>query len=77
MRHNFPLTTEEGLHVSCSDCGARLELHQPDERHPTSLLGTCVGCELWHLIQLGSDLGTVAEVLALDRRVLRALCGRG
>jgi hypothetical protein len=34
----------------CPACGAALVFHQPDEEAPERLLGTCVGCKGWFLL---------------------------
>jgi len=36
--------------VACPDCRGVLELHQPDQRLPERLLGTCPRCSAWFLI---------------------------
>jgi hypothetical protein len=36
----------------CRTCGSALALHQPDEKTPEHLLGTCGGCSAWFLIEL-------------------------
>ena len=43
----------EGLESPfCLDCNIRLEVHQPDELRPEHLLGSCVGCGGWYLIEV-------------------------
>jgi hypothetical protein len=36
----------------CRTCGSVLALHQPDEKTPEHLLGTCDGCGDWFLIEV-------------------------
>lgn len=45
-----PLDTEHLLDVICPDCGSPIIIHQPDERLPDRLLGTCASCSAWYLI---------------------------
>jgi hypothetical protein len=46
----------EGLESPvCLDCRTRLDVHQPDEVHPEHLLGTCAGCGVWYLIEVGHN----------------------
>jgi hypothetical protein len=37
--------------VFCLDCQTELVLHQPDPDLPDRLLGTCVKCKSWFLIE--------------------------
>ncbi len=41
---------EAPLEVGCADCGASLEVHQPDMSLPERLLGTCEQCGAWYLV---------------------------
>jgi hypothetical protein len=38
--------------ILCPACHERLTLHQPDQKSPDRLLGTCAGCRAWYLIDL-------------------------
>lgn len=40
--------------VVCPDCCRPLTLHQPDERLPDRLIGTCDTCPSWFLIETAS-----------------------
>ncbi len=42
--------TEDFLGVICPDCRSHVVIHQPDERRPDRLLGTCESCSAWFLI---------------------------
>jgi hypothetical protein len=43
------------LNASCLACGEPLEFHQPDLDLPDRLLGICLACKVWFLIQLDID----------------------
>ncbi len=47
--------------ASCSQCGSRLVLHQPEPVRPQRLLGTCPECHRWFLV-LGRDARLVEIV---------------
>jgi hypothetical protein len=36
--------------VECAGCQDFLMIHQPDDRLPDRLLGTCPSCSTWYLI---------------------------
>jgi hypothetical protein len=42
--------------VCCTDCHARLVIHQPDLEVPGRLLGTCLKCHAWFLIAAGAEV---------------------
>jgi uncharacterized protein YbaR (Trm112 family) len=42
--------TKDFLEVACPACQDNLVVHQPDERQPDRLLGTCESCRAWFLI---------------------------
>jgi hypothetical protein len=42
--------------VRCSDCHAQLVIHQPDEEMPGRLLGACLECHAWFLIDAGAEV---------------------
>lgn len=41
---------EDFSEIACPECGGRLVIHQPDERLPERLLGTCRSCTGWFVI---------------------------
>lgn len=41
---------EDFSEIGCPDCDGRLVIHQPDERLPERLLGTCRSCTGWFVI---------------------------
>jgi hypothetical protein len=56
----------------CQKCGEPLNLHQPDEDDPSHLLGTCVQCGTWHMIEV-TPRGTKSLLYTLpDAELLRA-----
>jgi hypothetical protein len=57
--------TSQGIEVArCRACESTLAIHQPDERAPEHLLGTCAECGGWYLIEIMGD-GTVAFLIDL------------
>lgn len=48
--------SEDYTGLRCPDCQGRLVVHQPDERLPERLLGTCRCCFNWFLIDAGGRL---------------------
>jgi len=36
--------------VLCTRCQCPLDCHQPDPERPEQLLGTCLDCGAWHLL---------------------------
>ncbi len=42
--------------IKCPICDDLLVIHQPDERSPDHLLGTCLECGTWFLIYGGEEL---------------------
>jgi hypothetical protein len=36
--------------LCCLNCGAPLELHQPDGEEPRRFVGTCGACDRWYLL---------------------------
>jgi len=66
------VSTGELKASSCQKCGAKLNLHQPDEDDPSHLLGTCGQCGTWHMIEVTSR-GTKSLLYTLpDAELLRA-----
>lgn len=43
------LSLESGA-LNCPECEAPIDLHQPDENQPATLLGTCFECSRWYLV---------------------------
>jgi hypothetical protein len=41
---------EDATWVCCLNCGAPLEIHQPDAEEPQRFIGTCAGCGRWYLL---------------------------
>lgn len=41
---------EDSARIHCPSCARTLSLHQPDERLPDRLLGTCRSCLAWFLV---------------------------
>jgi uncharacterized protein YbaR (Trm112 family) len=44
------LDPEDHAEVACPGCHGDLAVHQPDERRPERLLGTCPSCSAWYQI---------------------------
>lgn len=42
--------------VRCPECHGQLVVHQPDERLPDRLLGTCRACLAWFLLNAGGEI---------------------
>jgi hypothetical protein len=36
--------------LGCAECHAPIDLHQPDQNQPATLLGTCLECSRWFLV---------------------------
>jgi hypothetical protein len=53
--------------VACPFCHDDLRVHQPDERLPDCLLGTCASCSAWYLI----DAAAAVMVRLPDADALR------
>lgn len=49
-RIRCPNDTDDFLGVVCPDCHGHVVIHQPDERRPDRLLGTCESCFAWFLL---------------------------
>lgn len=49
----------------CPCCHGELDLHQPDVSDPDRLLGICVSCGVWSLIQLSHSRSSGAQILEL------------
>ena len=53
---NSPVTSLESIRfeclsdILCVNCQAPLDRHQPDTNRPDQLLGTCLECGVWYLI---------------------------
>lgn len=67
--------------VGCPECSGRMVIHQPDEREPERLLGTCRSCRGWFLVDaVGGTMLRLPGEEAI-RGVRSALCtcvlGRG
>lgn len=45
------IDAESQSEIQCPDCAGHLAIHQPDERLPDRLLGTCRNCLVWFLIE--------------------------
>lgn len=58
----------------CPECATRLAIHQPDARQPDRLLGTCVVCGTWCL--LDGRMGLVAILPTHGQVVRRGHQGR-
>jgi hypothetical protein len=41
---------EDATWVCCLNCGAPLELHQPEAEEPRRFVGTCDQCGRWYLL---------------------------
>jgi hypothetical protein len=41
---------EDATWVCCLNCGAPLEVHQPDSEDPGRFIGTCDQCGRWYLL---------------------------
>ena len=54
---------EETTWVCCLNCGAPLELHQPDAEEPRRFVGTCGQCGRWYLLDW--DPGTAGGLMLL------------
>jgi hypothetical protein len=51
-----PIATQSYGELDCKRCDAPLDFHQPDERLPNRLLGTCPECNAWFLIDSEAEL---------------------
>jgi hypothetical protein len=62
-----PLDAEDFLCVTCPDCCGSVVIHQPDERRPDRLLGTCGSCSAWFLIApAAASMVRLPDEAALD-----------
>jgi hypothetical protein len=52
----FDREPEGRSRLRCPACNEVLMLHQPDEKLPARLLGTCTGCQAWFLIHAGAGI---------------------
>lgn len=52
---SLAITRERIEAPRCRNCGSALTLHQPDEKAPEHLLGTCGDCSDWFLIVMTRD----------------------
>ena len=50
------------LEARCPKCQSHMELHQPDPGLPERLLGTCEGCNAWHLIDVARGVMVLLPV---------------
>lgn len=52
---------EPGSPPQCQACAKPLDLSQPDERRPERLLGVCLTCGTWYLVE-ATDAGNPVVV---------------
>lgn len=52
----LPASLRHYFGIRCPACEAHLRVHQPDERSPDRLLGTCPACSAWYLIDAGAEV---------------------
>jgi hypothetical protein len=45
----LPLDPDDFSEIDCPDCHGPIMIHQPDERFPDRLIGTCDSCSAWFL----------------------------
>jgi hypothetical protein len=57
-------SAENATWVSCLNCGAPLEIHQPDVEEPQRFIGTCEQCRHWYVLYW-SPLATEGLMLIL------------
>ena len=62
----FDTASISDARVQCPDCKEALDMHQPDERSPERLLGTCQGCSAWFLIDMMPEEATWMVVTLPD-----------
>lgn len=57
LEANRPLSGADDYYgTRCPECRGRLVVHQPDERLPHRLLGTCRSCLAWFLMDAAGGL---------------------
>lgn len=57
LEANRPLSEADDYSgTRCPECRGRLVVHQPDERLPHRLLGTCRSCLAWFLMDAAGGL---------------------
>jgi hypothetical protein len=65
----------------CPVCEEPMELYQPDESHPTQLLGACATCSRWFVVIEIEDHDSNAFLVELPgaerlREIIEASLGR-
>lgn len=60
--------------VTCLDCGAYLDLHQPDAEAPDRLVGICRRCGHWYVIDLAPGADEATMVLLPEAGAFRDAC---
>src|SRR5262249_6332190 len=60
----------------CTGCHSHLTLQQPAESEPKRLLGTCVGCGRWYLLDCPAESGGSLMALLPDTKELHDAYGR-
>ena len=61
--------------VTCLSCDSGLNLHQPDPGSPDRLLGICVGCQNWFILDLLPDEDEAVMVLVPEARDFLRIVG--
>ena len=68
---SLPLPPEDFAELRCFACGVNLNWHQPDLGSPCRMLGICLGCGRWFLLDLTLDADDSLLVLLPDGPQLR------
>jgi len=59
--------------IHCLDCRSALDWHQPDSQAPERMLGVCLQCGGWHLLDLAFEADAAAFVLLTVSRSLQEI----
>jgi len=69
----FPLAVARPAGAHCLNCSSPLSLSQPDLESPERLLGVCMRCKHWFLIDLVADRSEGIMCRLPDIEVIRSL----
>jgi hypothetical protein len=64
---------EDATWVCCLNCGAPLDLHQPEAEEPRRFVGTCDHCGRWYLLDWVPPSGEGLMLLLPTYEELRAI----
>jgi hypothetical protein len=71
--HIFPSVSREWRVTECPNCESPLALLQPDSELPDRLIGACLRCKHWYLIDTVTELNNGVLVRLPDEQVIRSL----